>query len=353
MAALSEQLSTFERDVPLLQCRRNVPFQIARRCAETLPSTFPKEAHLLRSYEQRTQYEREQRVNRIREFLLHGRDSLTLELGCHTGQMTLALQEATGGQVVAIDRDATLISRAAERIGDRPHINLHSIDFLNWHPPTALVEKNDQIVASHFLHEVFSEYGESGYREAIDKCKALLAPGGRLILLDGVCPWEDAVSVRFRDQETRAQLDRFQAIYQARSVQFDVVDRRACRMDASVLACFLNTLKFVIPENLAHYESAMENVVGAEQRAARAFFFLEYYTRPQSDFKSELQQDFTFFSQDQWCDSLREAGLNVQAVETYNERQTEGAFWASGLKLDNLPGGTPQIRIRIVAEKGA
>jgi SAM-dependent methyltransferase len=325
---------------------------VARACLKRLPVVFPEEAYLALPISESKRIERRRRAERISDFLVRERDSLTLELGCCTGQMTTALQRATNGRLLAIERDADAVGQAQHRIGSNPRIDLYQDDLLSWSIPRQLAGAIDQIVSTYFFHEVYSSHGRAGYIEALRICRSLLRPGGRLLVIDGISPDAGSVVIRFRDTVMRAQLDQLCALY--RHVQpFDVTDLGAgkYRMDTSTLAHFLNTLKFIVPDDLMSYEDTLASLTDERQQVARAFFLLDYYTRSQGAYQVELEQDFAFQDADSWRHSLSVCGMSVSELQTFNERHIEEELWRSGLEVTGLTGKA-RIHTLIVAERG-
>jgi SAM-dependent methyltransferase len=314
---------------------------IAYSCIQDFLAEFPEEEHLLLSHHEKKQVEREQRVQRIADSLVRGQDTFTLDLGCMSGQMTESIQTLTDGQVVGIDSDAISVAKAMAN----GSIDYIVADFLEGDIPSNYLGRFHQVVASHFLHELYSKYGEPGFNEAIRKAKLLLQKGGKLIIMDGVHPENERVLVRFRDKQTHDQFRRFTDLYKARDISYKAQGDGVITVDQAEFARFLNCLKFVLPDDLRDYEYTLRSIHRRDEKVARAYYILDYYTLPASTYGAEFKQDFTFYAKDKWLESLQSSGFRVDSVKLYNERRTEECFWRSGIEF---PVNVPKIYIKIV-----
>jgi SAM-dependent methyltransferase len=314
---------------------------IAYSCIQDFLAEFPEEGHLLLSHHEKKQVEREQRVQRIADSLVKGQDTFTLDLGCMSGQMTKSIRTLTGGQVVGIDSDVISVAKAMAN----GSIDYIVANFLEWDIPSNLIGRFHQIVASHFLHELYSKYGETGFNQAIRKAKLLLKKGGKLIITDGVHPENESAPVRFRDIQTLEQFRRFTDRYNARNISYNVQRDGIINIDQAEFARFLNCLKFVLPGDLRDYEYTLRSIHRGDEKIARAYYILDYYTLPASTYSSEFEQDFTFYAKDKWLESLQSLGFRVDSLKLYNERRTEECFWRSGIEF---PVKVPKIYIKIV-----
>lgn len=316
-------------------------FPIASRCIKDFLAEFPEEGHLLLSHQEKKQVEREQRAQRIADFLAKGQNTFTLDAGCMSGQMTNSIQTLTGGQVVGIDCDAISVAKSMAN----GSIDYIVANFLEWVIPSNFIGRFNQVVASHFLHELYSKYGETGFNQAIGKAKLLLRKGGKLIIMEGVHPENESVPVRFRDEQTREQFRRFADLYKARDISYSVQGDGIITIDQAEFARFLNCLKFVLPDDLRDYESTLRSIHRRDEKVARAYYTLDYYTLPTQTYSAEFTQDFTFYSKDQWVKSFQSLGFRVDGLKLYNERRIEECFWRSGIEF---PGKVPKIYIQIV-----
>lgn len=322
-------------------------FPLAYSCIQYFLAEFPEEGHLLLPHMEKKQAERKQRVDRIANLLTKGENTLTLDAGCMCGQMSNSLQIVTGGRVVGVDDNATSIAKAQTMANES--IDYIAADFVEWDIPAVFLGRFDQVVASNFLHEVYSKYGEVGFTQAIRKASLLLKKGGRLVIMDGVHPKMENVSIRFRDEQTREQFRDFTNLYKARDIPYIAHEDGTITIDNAKFVRFLNCLRFVIPGDLRAYEATLRDIQRSKERIARSFYILDYYTLPRSTYSAEFKQDFTFYSDKKLVGSLQSLGFKGIDVRVYNERIVEEYFWRSGIEFPN--GELPKIRIQIVGEK--
>jgi ubiquinone/menaquinone biosynthesis C-methylase UbiE len=108
-----------------------------------------------------------------------------LEIGCGTGALTVAMA-AKGAEVVGIDLNAGMLAQAENRtaaLGLDEHVVLEHMD-------AALIAERfkpgsfDLIVSSLAL----SELSRDSQAYVLSACRSLLAPGGRLAILDEITP---------------------------------------------------------------------------------------------------------------------------------------------------------------------
>ncbi|RPE09963.1 methyltransferase domain-containing protein [Chitinophaga lutea] len=99
-----------------------------------------------------------------------------LDVGCGTGAITAGLAKATGptGTAVGIDSSDHLIAKGQSDHADITNLQLLRADLFQYEP----VEKFDLIVSARVLQWLGNPY------EALLKFKSLLAPGGKVSVLD-------------------------------------------------------------------------------------------------------------------------------------------------------------------------
>ncbi len=99
-----------------------------------------------------------------------------LDVGCGSGAITCGLLKYVGedGFVTGIDADPAFIKKAQLKSKDFKNLEFVHQDLLSFEP----IEKFDLIIASRTLQWI------SDTKQAIDKMKQLLKPGGQLSILD-------------------------------------------------------------------------------------------------------------------------------------------------------------------------
>ena len=120
--------------------------------------------------------------------------SRVLEIGCGTGALTIAMAKA-GAKVSAIDINAGMLAEAAQRIKKESveeNVDLQRMDAVMI---DELFEPHsfDLIVSSL----AFSEMSERGQRYTLKASRKLLAPGGKLVVLDEMSPDSGASRLLF------------------------------------------------------------------------------------------------------------------------------------------------------------
>jgi ubiquinone/menaquinone biosynthesis C-methylase UbiE len=99
-----------------------------------------------------------------------------LELGCGTGQVTTRLC-ASGAEVVAVDGLAEMVARARRRAPEATFIESDVRD-------APVGASFDRVVLSFLLHN----FDATGRRQVLAKAQSVLAPGGRVGILEWALP---------------------------------------------------------------------------------------------------------------------------------------------------------------------
>lgn len=128
-----------------------------------------------------------ERYDAFREQLLHGRETLiglldlppgaqVVELGGGTGRNLLYFGDrlATLGGVTLVDLCPALLEQARRRCAAMPNVRIVEADAVTWRPATPV----DAVYFSYSLTMI------PDWRGAIDNAIAMLAPGGRLGVVD-------------------------------------------------------------------------------------------------------------------------------------------------------------------------
>ncbi|MFH1586019.1 MAG: methyltransferase domain-containing protein [archaeon] len=325
-------------------------FPLASQYLMELGELFPDEAYLLLPYDKLKYAKRKANFNRIAKFLNVGEKTLTIELGCGSGQMTLPIQQRTGGKVISIDINQQVVNEAKTLNQNNPSIDYVVTDFTHW-ADSDLLSKANQIIASKFFHEIYSKYGEGGFYQALQKCYSILGQGNKLIIIDGVHPVDSTVNLQFRDTQTEKQFHRFTKLFQALYIDFESKGDKTLRVNIGEFVRFLNGLKFVVPENLRDYEQSLSSIEDERQRTARAYYIFDHYQYPIGRYAKEFNQDYTFYSQVQWTNSLKSVGFDIKHYTLCNEHEIEAVFWQSGIRILEPKMDLPKIYASIICEK--
>jgi SAM-dependent methyltransferase len=171
----------------------------------------------------------------ICELEAQGHPARLLELGCGAGQIIGALMDAHAElrgvcDSVGVDYSASMLERARRTC---PDLSLVQGDYTD--PAVLAVLGQFQLVLLvNSLHEVFSDTfdealgevdvpaGRAAVAAALAAATGLLAPGGRLLIFDGLEPPGDPerrVTLRFLDPEARDEFRIFVDEYQPFRIQ--------------------------------------------------------------------------------------------------------------------------------------
>ena len=99
--------------------------------------------------------------------------------------------------------------------------------------------KADTVIFCSLLHEIYSYVEHDGHKFQLEPVRDLLiaafealAPGGRIIIRDGVKPPAGTRLIEFIDPDGPEFLRRFQEEFAGRDIAVDWVDERTARMPA-------------------------------------------------------------------------------------------------------------------------
>lgn len=126
-----------------------------------------------------------ERYDAFRARLLHGREDLiaaleipdgaqVAELGCGTGSNLALLRPQRLGQVHLVDLCPSLLAQARRRAEGRSNVAVVEADVTHWRPARPL----DRVFLSYSLTMM------PDWRAVLDNAHAMLAPGGRLGVVD-------------------------------------------------------------------------------------------------------------------------------------------------------------------------
>ena len=122
-------------------------------------------------------------------------------------------------------------------------------------------------------------------------------------------------------------------------------------VDFSQFSRFLISLKFVIPDDLHAYEKTLVDIDDIRQKIARAFYILDFYTQPISNFDEEFNQDVPFLSYNNWIQSMCRHSLAIDSASLWNEREIESDFVKSGIIIFAHQREIPKNHIILVCSK--
>ena len=116
----------------------------------------------------------------ILDLLQLGGGETVVDYGAGTGIYTLALAAALpGGRAVAVDMSDELLARLRDKLVDQPHMRTRvEIYHTTGNRVPLATGSADAVLAVNLWHEIHDE------RPALDEIVRLLAPAGRLLIVD-------------------------------------------------------------------------------------------------------------------------------------------------------------------------
>ena len=164
--------------------------------------------------------------------------------------LDLLAERFQGSRIVGLDASRSVVDAFLERRAGAPlrYEMIHG-DAFELERIFGTGEVTTVIFCS-VLHEIFSyvPWGEPPARFRIESVEAIvkaafraLAPGGRIVIRDGVMPEDEPRVVELFDPAWRSGLDLFAKTYEARPIPFEVIDATRVKMSAPDLFEFLTT----------------------------------------------------------------------------------------------------------------
>lgn len=224
--------------------------------------------------------------------------STVLDVGCGDGVLMEAMR-AYGFDVYGLDATEESVARAEQRGFEGKVALAYAHEALETYGPN----KFDTIVCSAIIHEVYS-YGtpEDGIlsieavRRTFETLLAVLKPGGRLIIRDGVIPeqWNDVVQIIFQPENPTTQIHLVQKYLDMIPFRGDINTPTYREVDLRKLGTFVYEGTF---------ESAME--------------FLYTYTWGEKAYPRETKELYGFHTLKNYVKFLEEFNLSVLHSEEY------------------------------------
>lgn len=247
------------------------------------------------------------------------RPGCIVDKGCGTGKLAAALaQRFPASAVVGVDLSAEMLRRCAA-LG-APGVVWQRGDAAL---PAVAPGSATTVVFSSILHEVhtYSGYDRERVRLALRSAATDLAPGGRLLVRDGVSPGASPVVLGLRDAETQARFSAF---------------ARDFRRGAG-----------------APHERLDAERVALSAHLANEFLCKKDYA---VNWDIEVHEEFGPFTAAQWAHELYAAGLRPVSVQSHwnpwiVENRYEGRAWVT--EVDGTPLPWPATHVVVVGERPA
>ncbi|MCE1255347.1 MAG: class I SAM-dependent methyltransferase [Anaerolineae bacterium] len=260
----------------------------------------------------------------------NGRPLRLLELGCGEGQVIGALLEAHArvcaeSASVGIDYNAQSLARCRS---DYPALKVIQGDFTD---PLLLnpLGEFDLVLLVNALHEVFSDcfsaslghidvtVGKQKVEQALAAATACLAPGGWLVLFDGLEPDGDPelkVHPRFHNMQARREFDTFALEY--------------------------------TPFNIVYRETANPLVLELSQHDFTRYITKSIFLGKQL-WQSERRQSYQYFTTQEFRAAINRSGLFIDVLSTLTVNEEK---WNYRVTLEDPAEHFPDEHILILAQ---
>jgi SAM-dependent methyltransferase len=123
-----------------------------------------------------TQVRGERRARLLSETMTSGPSRQVLEIGCGRGEIACQIEEATGMQVLGIDRSPAFVEEARSK-ASQPNVRFEVMDFTR--PEDLQGRTFDYAVGNGILHHLYYNLPES-----LGAIRDLLAVGGQIMFLE-------------------------------------------------------------------------------------------------------------------------------------------------------------------------
>ncbi len=250
------------------------------------------------------------------------RPGCIVDKGCGTGKLVAALAERfPASAVVGVDLSSEMLRRCAA-LGV-PGVVWQRGDAALPAAPAIASGTATTVLFSSILHEVhtYSGYDRERVRLALRSAATDLAPGGRLLIRDGVSPGASPVVLGLCDAETRARFSAFAETF---------------RRGAGAPHERLDAERVVLSAHLAN-----------------EFLCKKDYA---ANWDIEVHEEFGTFTAAQWAHELHAAGLRLVSVQSHWNpwilaNRYEGRAFVTA--VDGAPLPWPATHVVVVGERPA
>jgi SAM-dependent methyltransferase len=243
-----------------------------------------------------------------------------VDKGCGTGKLVAALaQRFPTSALVGVDLSAEMLRRCAA-LGV-PGVVWQRGDAALPAAPAVAPGTASTVVFSSILHEVhtYSGYDRERVRLALRSAAVDLAPGGRLLIRDGLSPGDEPVVLGLHDAATRARFALFASAFRrGAGAPHEVLDAGRVRLSAHLANEFLCKKDYLINWDI------------------------------------EVHEEFGPFTAAQWARELVAAGLHLVSVQSHWNPwilANRYAGKATVTDLDGAPLPWPATHGVVVAER--
>lgn len=164
--------------------------------------------------------------------------STVLDIGCGVGLIrTMILERIPKASVIGYDMSWHMLTHQVSPT------DAAGVSLVQGVAPSIPFKENsfDAVVAVQFTSEVFCFSGEKGFFDTIDHVKRVLREGGVFVVLDHQSPGDGDIEVRL-SKDMVQKLKQFQALFQVRDIDFEVLSDGWIRMKLRDLYDFLTKI---------------------------------------------------------------------------------------------------------------
>jgi SAM-dependent methyltransferase len=143
-----------------------------------------------------------------------------LEIGCGAGAvLELLSKNFPKSAITGIDNSEQMLSAATGRKYSNSNVSIIQGDALNRQFENGSI---DTIILSSVLHEIYSynNYQIDALEKALSNACEMLAPGGRIIIRDGIMPAPQTFYLKFGNDETKASFKKFAEDFIPRKISY-------------------------------------------------------------------------------------------------------------------------------------
>ena len=231
------------------------------------------------------------RLEKLKPYVQSG---VVVEFGCGSGFVLEFLSEiAPNSHIIGVDRLPERLAAVSER-------GLHNVVTVCADVEDSIFPEGvfDTAVFINCLHEIFSEKGREGVMGALQVASTVLRRDGVVLIQDYLKPEPQVIEMEFADQWLLKRFMRFAKEFKPRQVNYEMKGSTA-RLDV-----------------------------------ADAFEFItKHHAKDEEHWQEEMRETHLFFTEEDFRQALREAGLNIVAIERIKGAQAYPKP-VEGLKLN-------------------
>jgi SAM-dependent methyltransferase/nicotinamide mononucleotide adenylyltransferase len=258
-------------------------------------------------------------VQKLEDLLPWVKPPCIVDKGCGTGKLLVELSRRfPGARLVGVDLSREFLRRSDENTYAGGDVQLIPGDAAEQLLPDGCA---DTIIFSSIIHEIYSysTYDHDRVRQALAAAARELAPGGRILVRDGVSPGQAPVELTLRDAPTVATFERF-------------------------------AREFKHGQGAAHEWLENGRRVRISAHLANEFLCKKDYA---ANWAIEVHEEYGAFTVDEWRTAMGEAGLRVLELRAYVNEWIRLNRYQDHVQVTEPHGSAwwPATNVVVVAEK--